>query len=177
MARPMVPWDARARPADLAGRANEPTAAATAYGLDKSGERDLLCYGTGGGTFEVMLLTIEGGIFEEKATAGGTHLGGEDFDCRIVSFCLHDFMRKDKEGSGERNILIYDLGGGTFAVTLLTTEGGIFKVKAAAGDTHLGGEDFDNRIVDFCMQGFKRENHGMRYSAEGGPFGSPAAPP
>ena len=58
----------------------------------------------------------------------------------------------DKKSSGERNVLIYDMGGGTFDVSLLTIEDGIFEVKATAGDTHLGGEDFDNRIVDFCMQ-------------------------
>jgi len=66
----------------------------------------------------------------------------------------------DKKGAGERNILIYDMGGGTFDVSILTIEDGIFEVKATAGDTHLGGEDFDNRIVDFCMQDFKRKNRG-----------------
>merc|ERR1712167_528184 len=66
----------------------------------------------------------------------------------------------DKKGSGEKNILIYDMGGGTFDVSLLTIEDGIFEVKATAGDTHFGGEDFDNRIVDFCMQDFKRKNRG-----------------
>jgi L1 cell adhesion molecule like protein len=66
----------------------------------------------------------------------------------------------DKKSSGERNVLIYDMGGGTFDVSLLTIEDGIFEVKATAGDTHLGGEDFDNRIVDFCMQDFKRKNRG-----------------
>merc|ERR1711912_154766 len=64
----------------------------------------------------------------------------------------------DKKGSGERNVLIYDLGGGTFDVSLLTIEDGIFEVKATAGDTHLGGEDFDNRIVDHFKQEFKRKN-------------------
>ena len=49
-------------------------------------------------------------------------------------------------------MLIYDMGGGTFDVSLLTIEDGIFEVKATAGDTHLGGEDFDNRVVDFCIQ-------------------------
>jgi len=53
------------------------------------------------------------------------------------------------------------MGGGTFDVSLLTIEDGIFEVKATAGDTHLGGEDFDNRIVDFCIQDFKRKNRGM----------------
>jgi len=66
----------------------------------------------------------------------------------------------DKKGSGEMNVLIYDMGGGTFDVSLLTIEDGIFEVKATAGDTHLGGEDFDNRVVDFCMQDFKRKNRG-----------------
>jgi len=66
----------------------------------------------------------------------------------------------DKKGAGEQNILIYDMGGGTFDVSILTIEDGIFEVKATAGDTHLGGEDFDNRIVDFCMQDFKRKNRG-----------------
>jgi len=66
----------------------------------------------------------------------------------------------DKKGDGERNVLIYDMGGGTFDVSLLTIEDGIFEVKATAGDTHLGGEDFDNRIVDFCLQDFKRKNRG-----------------
>jgi len=66
----------------------------------------------------------------------------------------------DKKGSGEQNVLIYDMGGGTFDVSLLTIEDGIFEVKATAGDTHLGGEDFDNRLVDFCIQDFKRKNRG-----------------
>jgi len=70
----------------------------------------------------------------------------------------------DKKGSGEMNVLIYDMGGGTFDVSLLTIEDGIFEVKATAGDTHLGGEDFDNRLVDFCIQDFKRKNRGMDIS-------------
>jgi L1 cell adhesion molecule like protein len=66
----------------------------------------------------------------------------------------------DKKGAGERNVLIYDMGGGTFDVSVLTIEDGIFEVKSTAGDTHLGGEDFDNRVVDFCLQDFKRKNRG-----------------
>ena len=66
---------------------NEPTAAAIAYGLDKevSGERNVLIFDLGGGTFDVSLLTIEEGIFEVKATAGDSRLGGEDFDNRLVN--------------------------------------------------------------------------------------------
>ena len=77
---------------------NEPTAAAIAYGLDKkagtTGERNVLIFDLGGGTFDVSLLTIEDGIFEVKATAGDTHLGGEDFDNRMVEYCMEEFKRK-----------------------------------------------------------------------------------
>ena len=77
---------------------NEPTAAAMAYGMDKNfdGERNVLVFDLGGGTFDVTLLTIDDGIFEVKATAGDTHLGGEDFDSRLVAHCLEDFKRKSK---------------------------------------------------------------------------------
>jgi molecular chaperone DnaK (HSP70) len=66
---------------------------------------------------------------------------------------------ENKEGASkkERNVLIFDLGGGTFDVSLLTIEGGIFSVKATAGDTHLGGEDFDNRLTDFMAQQFEKK--------------------
>merc|ERR1712093_39680 len=63
-----------------------------------------------------------------------------------------------EHAKGERNALIFDLGGGTFDVSLLNVEEGIFEVKATAGDTHLGGEDFDNRMVDHFVQEFKRKN-------------------
>jgi heat shock 70kDa protein 1/2/6/8 len=76
---------------------NEPTAAAIAYGLDKksAGEMNILIFDLGGGTFDVSLLTIEDGIFEVKATAGNTHLGGEDFDNRMVEFCAADFKKRN----------------------------------------------------------------------------------
>jgi len=78
---------------------NEPTAAAIAYGLDKKakGERNVLIFDLGGGTFDVSLLTIEEGIFEVKATAGDTHLGGEDFDNRLVTHFVEEFKRKHKK--------------------------------------------------------------------------------
>lgn len=77
---------------------NEPTAAAIAYGLDTkhTGERHILIYDLGGGTFDVSLLTIEEGVFEVKATAGDTHLGGEDFDHRLVEHFKEEFRRKHK---------------------------------------------------------------------------------
>ena len=78
---------------------NEPTAAAIAYGLDKkvTGEKHVLIYDLGGGTFDVSILTIEDGIFEVKATSGDTHLGGEDFDNRMVSHFMTEFKRKHKK--------------------------------------------------------------------------------
>uniref|UniRef100_A0A182T5L4 Heat shock cognate 70 n=1 Tax=Anopheles maculatus TaxID=74869 RepID=A0A182T5L4_9DIPT len=78
---------------------NEPTAAAIAYGLDKkgAGERNVLIFDLGGGTFDVSILTIEDGIFEVKSTAGDTHLGGEDFDNRMVSHFVEEFKRKHKK--------------------------------------------------------------------------------
>eukprot|EP00983_Pelagomonas_calceolata_P082691 1155993-Pelagomonas_calceolata.AAC.16 len=64
---------------------NEPTAAAIAYGLDKKGgEKNILVFDLGGGTFDVSILTIDNGVFEVVSTNGDTHLGGEDFDHRIV---------------------------------------------------------------------------------------------
>ncbi|XP_063064456.1 heat shock 70 kDa protein-like [Engraulis encrasicolus] len=78
---------------------NEPTAAAIAYGLDKGcrGERNVLIFDLGGGTFDVSVLTIDDGIFEVKATAGDTHLGGEDFDNRMVQHFVDEFKRKNKK--------------------------------------------------------------------------------
>jgi heat shock protein 1/8 len=80
---------------------NEPTAAAIAYGLDKKassvGEKNVLIFDLGGGTFDVSLLTIEEGIFEVKATAGDTHLGGEDFDNSMVNHFVQEFKRKYKK--------------------------------------------------------------------------------
>jgi len=78
---------------------NEPTAAAIAYGLDKKvgGERNVLIFDLGGGTFDVSILTIEDGIFEVKSTNGDTHLGGEDFDNRMVNHFIGEFKRKHKK--------------------------------------------------------------------------------
>ena len=77
---------------------NEPTAAAIAYGLDKqsNGEHNVLIFDCGGGTHDLSVLSIEDGVFEVKATAGDTHLGGEDFDNLMVDYCVQEFKRKSK---------------------------------------------------------------------------------
>ncbi|KAI9339233.1 heat shock 70 kDa protein 2 [Pilaira anomala] len=78
---------------------NEPTAAAIAYGLDANDkkERNVLIFDLGGGTFDVSLLTISGGVFAVKATAGNTHLGGEDFDNTLVNHFVQEIKRKHKK--------------------------------------------------------------------------------
>jgi molecular chaperone DnaK (HSP70) len=77
---------------------NEPTAAAIAYGLDKNNkETNILVYDLGGGTFDVSLLTLDEGVFEVIATNGDTHLGGEDFDQRVIAFFVKQFERKHKK--------------------------------------------------------------------------------
>jgi len=76
---------------------NEPTAAAIAYGLDKKTEKNILVYDLGGGTFDVSLLTIDNGVFEVVATNGDTHLGGEDFDQRVMQHFIKIFQKKNSK--------------------------------------------------------------------------------
>merc|ERR1712199_113254 len=77
---------------------NEPTAAAIAYGLDKrSGEKNIIVFDLGGGTFDVSLLTIDNGVFEVVSTAGDTHLGGEDFDQKLTEHFCKIFKKKNKK--------------------------------------------------------------------------------
>lgn len=85
---------------------NEPTAAAMAYGLDKSGNKNVLIFDCGGGTFDVSILNIDDGVFEVLATAGDTHLGGEDFDNRVVQHFITEIKRKlKKDISGNHRAL------------------------------------------------------------------------
>mmetsp|Transcript_9345 Transcript_9345/g.8800 ORF Transcript_9345/g.8800 Transcript_9345/m.8800 type:complete len:134 (+) Transcript_9345:366-767(+) len=77
---------------------NEPTAAAIAYGMDKkSGEKNIIVFDLGGGTFDVSLLTIDNGVFEVVATSGDTHLGGEDFDQRLAEHFVKVFKKKHEK--------------------------------------------------------------------------------
>ena len=73
---------------------NEPTAAALAYGLDKSGTKTIAVYDLGGGTFDISILEIDDGLFEVKSTNGDTFLGGEDFDMRIVQYLADEFKKE-----------------------------------------------------------------------------------
>jgi len=139
---------------------NEPTAAAIAYGLDKKGEgeRNVLIFDLGGGTFDVSLLTIEDGIFEVKATNGHTHLGGEDFDNRLVEYCMADFKKKTG----------IDINGNARASRRLRTQ--CEKAKRILSSAHQAeiecetlaeGEDFNTSISrakfeELCIDLFRK---------------------
>jgi len=138
---------------------NEPTAAAIAYGLDKKGkgEKNILIFDLGGGTFDVSLLTIDEGVFEVKATAGDTHLGGEDFDNKLVEYCAGDFLKKKK----------IDIRGDKRAMRRLRTECEKAKrVLSASAQTSIeidalkDGEDFSMvisraKFEELCLTFFK----------------------
>src|SRR5207253_1733427 len=80
---------------------NEPTAASLAYGLDKKKDEDIAVYDLGGGTFDISSLEIGEGVFEVKATNGDTHLGGDDWDARLMDWILSEF--KNTNGMDLRN--------------------------------------------------------------------------
>lgn len=74
---------------------NEPTASALAYGIDKEADVTVLVYDLGGGTFDVSILTLGDGVFEVKSTAGNNHLGGDDFDKRVMDYIVEEFRKKE----------------------------------------------------------------------------------
>merc|ERR1711937_191335 len=137
---------------------NEPTAAAIAYGLDKKTEKNILVYDLGGGTFDVSLLTIDNGVFEVVATNGDTHLGGEDFDQRVMEHFIKVFNKK----SGK------DMSKDKRSLQKLRKE--VEKTKRALSSTHqarleiealFDGEDFSEsltraRFEELCGDLFKK---------------------
>jgi heat shock protein 5 len=124
---------------------NEPTAAAIAYGLDKKeGEKNILVFDLGGGTFDVSMLTIDGGVFEVISTNGDTHLGGEDFDQRVMDY----FMKLYKKKTGK------DIRKNDRSVQKLRRE--VEKAKRALSSAHQAkveiesffeGEDFSETLT------------------------------
>jgi len=138
---------------------NEPTAAAIAYGLDKKGdEKNVLIFDLGGGTFDVSLLTIEEGIFEVKATAGDTHLGGEDFDNRMVDYFLQDFKRRHRKdmSTNQRSLRRLRTACERAKRTLSSSTQAHIEI-----DSLFDGIDFNSTITrarfeDLCMDYFKK---------------------
>jgi len=138
---------------------NEPTAAAIAYGLDQKGEeKNVLIFDLGGGTFDVSLLTIEEGIFEVKATAGDTHLGGEDFDNRMVDYFLQDFKRRHKKDMSENNRSLRRLRTACERAKRTLSSSTQAHIEI---DSLFDGIDFNSTITrarfeDLCMDYFKK---------------------
>jgi len=138
---------------------NEPTAAAIAYGLDQKGEeKNVLIFDLGGGTFDVSLLTIEEGIFEVKATAGDTHLGGEDFDNRMVDYFLQDFKRRHRKdmSQNQRSLRRLRTACERAKRTLSSSTQAHIEI-----DSLFDGIDFNSTITrarfeDLCMDFFKK---------------------
>merc|ERR1711906_94884 len=138
---------------------NEPTAAAIAYGLDnKGGEKNILVFDLGGGTFDVSMLTIDNGVFEVIATNGDTHLGGEDFDRRVMDYMLKLFKKKaGKDASKDKK-----------AIQKLRRE--VERAKRALSNTHqqrieiegfFDGADLSETVTrakfeELCMDLFKK---------------------
>lgn len=85
---------------------NEPTSAAIAYGLNKQGTRNVLIFDLGGGTFDVSVLEVDDGVFTVKSTNGNTNLGGEDFDNKVVTYCLTEFAKKNKYNADKTRELL-----------------------------------------------------------------------
>merc|ERR1712021_127195 len=138
---------------------NEPTAAAIAYGLDKKGdEKNVLIFDLGGGTFDVSLLTIEEGIFEVKATAGDTHLGGEDFDNRMVDHFLTDFKRKYRKDMSKNHRALRRLRTACERAKRTLSSSAQAHIEI---DSLFEGVDFNSTITrarfeDLCMDYFKK---------------------
>tara|TARA_Y100000389_G_scaffold196990_1_gene230760 strand:- start:512 stop:2413 length:1902 start_codon:yes stop_codon:yes gene_type:complete len=140
---------------------NEPTAAAIAYGLDKkgqSGEKTVLIYDLGGGTFDTSLLNIDEGIFEVLATAGDTHLGGEDFDNRLVDYCVTEFKRKFKKDvkTNARSLRRLRTACERAKRTLSTSTQAIIEI-----DSLIDGIDYNTTITrarfeDMCATDFRK---------------------
>jgi L1 cell adhesion molecule like protein len=120
---------------------NEPTAAAIAYGLDKlqDKEKNVLIFDLGGGTFDVSLLTIESGLFEVKATSGDTHLGGEDFDNRMVEWCASQFLKSSGQDIRNDNRAIRRLRTSCEKAKRMLSNANQATIEV---DALKGGEDF-----------------------------------
>jgi L1 cell adhesion molecule like protein len=139
---------------------NEPTAAAIAYGLDKKGDKEIniLIYDLGGGTFDVSLLAIDDGVFEVKATAGDTHLGGEDFDRRMMEYCMADFKKKHKAdlSSSKRSIRRLQTACEAAKKTLSSSTSAVIEI-----DSLFEGIDYNvsitrARFEDMCSDLFRK---------------------
>jgi L1 cell adhesion molecule like protein len=139
---------------------NEPTAAAIAYGLDKKStkETNILIFDCGGGTFDVSLLTIDDGVFEVKATAGDTHLGGEDFDTRLVEHFSREFKRKQKIDISDNKKALRRLRTACERAkrTLSSTASTTVELDSLADGADFNSTITRARFEELCMDLFKK---------------------
>ncbi len=151
---------------------NEPTAASLAYGMDKKGEKKIAVFDLGGGTFDISILEVGEGVFEVKATSGDTHLGGEDFDMRIVNYIADEFMKEHGIDLRKDRMALQRLKEAAEKAkkelsTLLETEINLpFITADASGPKHLSMkltrakfeslvEDLVEKVVGPCQQALK----------------------
>ena len=151
---------------------NEPTAASLAYGLDKKGEKKIAVFDLGGGTFDISILEVGEGVFEVKSTSGDTHLGGEDFDMRIVNYIVDEFMKEHGIDLRKDRMALQRLKEAAEKAkkelsTMLETEINLpFITADASGPKHLSMkltrakfeslvEDLVEKVVGPCQQAMK----------------------
>ena len=139
---------------------NEPTAAAIAYGLDRQTavEKNILIFDLGGGTFDVSLLAIEEGIFEVKSTNGHTHLGGEDFDNKLLAYCMNDFKKKTKIDINDNKRAMRRLRSACEKAKRILSSATQAPIEC---DTLADGEDYSTNISrakfeELCMDLFRQ---------------------
>ncbi len=138
---------------------NEPTAAAIAYGLDKKGgEQNILIFDLGGGTFDVSLLTIDDGIFEVKATAGDTHLGGSDFDNLITQYLIQEIKKKHKVDISENKKAIRKLRTAAERAkrSLSSSTTAQIEIDGISSDVDFNTVITRAKFEDMCMSLFRR---------------------
>ena len=140
---------------------NEPTAAAIAYGLDqkeKSSEKLILIFDCGGGTHDVSLLSIDDGVFEVKATAGDTHLGGEDFDASMINYIANEFKRKNKQDltSNKKAMRRLRTACERAKRTLSSTASTTIEIESLHEGIDFNGTITRARFEELCSEDFRR---------------------
>lgn len=140
---------------------NEPTAAAIAYGLEnekKTGERNVLIYDLGGGTFDVTLLSIDDGVFEVKATAGDTHLGGEDFDRRLVEYFMSEFKKKHRRdiSDNKRSMRRLQTACESAKKTMSSSTVGVIEIDSLYEGIDYSASITRARFEDLCSDLFRK---------------------
>jgi molecular chaperone DnaK len=141
---------------------NEPTAAALAYGLDKKQEHNILVFDLGGGTFDVSILELSDGVFQVKSTSGDNHLGGDDFDQKIIDYLIDEFKKKEGIDLKEDKMALQRLKDEAekakieLSSTIKTTINIPYITATPSGPKHLNIELTRAKFEDLCSDLFKK---------------------